>query len=153
LVSELGLEEGRRLTERAIKEYGRLIGEDKKKRALELGMDLGPESFQKLSDLPSLGMHDHIEEVEVNGEERIRAHGCVMGMVWQELGKEELGGCYCLVDPASSMAFNPDFKLVHIKSLPEGDPYCELAMRPATERDKTEFACDETDWSIIEGDS
>jgi hypothetical protein len=151
LVSRLGPEEGERMVARAIKEYGRLIGEKKKERALERGMELGPESFRALSDLPSFGMHDHIEEVEVEGEKRIRAHGCVMGEVWNELGRSDLGRYYCLVDPASSMAFDPEHKLVHIKALPGGDPYCELAMRPSTEEDRAELASDDTDWSIIEG--
>ncbi|MFC1790984.1 L-2-amino-thiazoline-4-carboxylic acid hydrolase [Gemmatimonadota bacterium] len=151
LVSELGPEEGRKLVARAIKEYGRMIGEKKRELAEGRGMDLGPESFRALSDLPTLGMHDRIEEVEVDGEKRIRAHGCVMGIVWNELGRGELGRCYCVVDPASSMAFNPDFKLVHTKAIPAGDPYCELVMRPSTEEDKAEFASDDTDWRAIGG--
>ena len=56
------------------------------------------------------------------------------------------------MDPASSMAFNPDYKLVQLKSLPDGDPYCELVMRPSTEEDRAEFAADDTDWSIIQGE-
>ncbi len=151
LVAKLGPEEGRAAVNRAIKEYGRLIGEKKKERALGMGLDLGPESFRAMSDLPGLGMHERIEEVEVEGEKRIRAHGCVMGTVWNDAGKSEIGGCYCLVDPASSMAFNPEYKLVQIKSLPAGDPYCELAMRPTTERDRAEFSADDTDWNTIQG--
>jgi len=151
LVERLGPAEGKRMVTRAIKEYGRVIGEKKKERALEGGMDLGPECFRALSDLPSLGMHERIEEVEVEGERRIRAHGCVMGTVFNDMGKGELGGCYCVVDPASSMAFNPDYKLVQLKSLPDGDPYCELVMRPSTEEDRAEFAADDTNWSIIQG--
>jgi hypothetical protein len=50
------------------------------------------------------------------------------------------------------MAFDPNHKLVHIQALPDGDPCCELVMRPSTERDKAEFAADDTDWSIIEGE-
>ena len=151
LVKQLGPEEGRRMAARAIKEYGRMIGEKKKERAMAQGMDLGPESFRRLSDLPSLGMHDRIEEVEVDGEQRIRAYGCVMGKTWNDLGKGDLGECYCQVDPASSMAFNPDYKLVHIRSLPAGDSYCELAMRPSTATDKAEFSGEDTDWSVIQG--
>lgn len=150
LVDQLGQEEGKRMTERAIKEYGRMIGEEKRKQALEMGLELGPEGFRSVSDLPSIGMHDRIETVAVDGETRIRAYGCVMGMVWKELGKDELGGCYCLVDPASSMAFSNDLKLVHIKALPEGDPYCELVLRPTTAEDKAEFESDDTNWSKIE---
>lgn len=150
LVKQFGAEEGQRLAARAIKEYGRLVGEKKKERALESGKDLGPETFRSLSDLPTLGMHERIEEVEVDGEKRIRAYGCVMGRVWNDLGKGELGASYCLVDPASSMTFNPDHKLIHIKSLPNGDSYCELVMRPSTEEDRGEFSADDTDWSVIQ---
>ena len=151
LVTQLGAAEGRRMVARAIKEYSRLIGEKKKELAGEKQLDLSQDSFLELSDLPSFGMHDGIEQVEVAGEKRIRAHGCVMGRVWDEYGRGELGRFYCLVDPASSMAFNPEFKLVHIKALPDGDPYCELVMRPTTEQDRREFASDATDWDIIEG--
>ncbi len=152
LVSQLGPEEGRKTVARAIKEYGRMIGEKKRERALERGMELNPESFRALSDLPSLGMHGHIEEIEIEGEKRIRVHDCVMGRVWNDYGKGDLGRYYCLVDPASSMAFDPDHKLVHIQALPDGDPCCELVMRPSTEEDREEFAADDTDWSIIEGE-
>ena len=151
LMAKLGPEEGKATVNRAIKVYGRLIGERKRERALAEGMDLAPESFRAVSDLPGFGMHDRIEELEVEGEKRIRAHGCVMGTVWRDLGKSELGGCYCLVDPASSMAFNPDYKLIQIKALPAGDPYCELVMRPSTEEDRAEFSADDTDWNSIQG--
>ena len=152
LVRELGEEDGKKMVARGIKEYGRMIGEKKKERAFESGMEPGPESFRALSDLPVIGMHGHIEEIDVEGEKRTRVHDCVMGRVWNELGKGDLGRYYCLVDPAGSMAFDPNHKLVHTKALPDGDPCCELVMRPSTERDRAEFAADDTDWSIIEGE-
>ena len=151
LARHLGDEEGKKMTARAIKEYGRMIGEKKKELAVEGDEELSPDTFLGLSDLPSLGMHDRIDEVEVDGEKRIRAHGCVMGKVWKELGKDELGRSYCLVDPASCMAFNPELKFVHTKALPDGDPYCELVIRPTTEEDQKEFESDDTNWSTIEG--
>ena len=141
------------MTARAIKEYGRMVGEKKRELALEGGRELTPESFLELSDLPSIGMHEQIDEVEIDGEKRIRAHGCVMGKVWKELGKDELGRSYCMIDPASCMAFNPELKFVHTKALPDGDPYCELVIRPATEDDKKSFASQDTDWTAIEGQS
>jgi hypothetical protein len=128
-----------------------LIGKAKRERALEMGMEPGPESFSAVYDLPTLGMHGGVEEVEVDGETRIRVHDCVMGRVWTDLGKGELGWSYCMVDPASSMAFDPDHKLVHIKAIPDGDSCCELVMRPSTEEDKAEFAAEDTDWKKIEG--
>ena len=107
LVETLGADEGQRLLGRAIGRYGRWIGEEKRRRAAQQGLEPGPESFYALSDLPDIGMHERIEPVEVAGEQRIRAHGCVMGKLWQERGRGELGRFYCLVDPASSMAFDP----------------------------------------------
>ena len=151
LVDQLGDEEGKRILAAAIKEYGRLIGEDKKTKAESRQMHLDSDSFFELSDLPSFGMHDGIEEVEVDGEKRHRAYGCVMGKLWNEFGKGDLGRFYCLVDPASSMAFNPDLKFVHTKAIPDGHPYCELVMRKSTEKDKAEFESENTDWRSIEG--
>jgi hypothetical protein len=150
LVRELGPEKGRKIIAQAIKRYGLKIGMAKRARALEQGMEPTEESFMKLSDLPSFGMHERVEEVEVEGERRIRAFDCVMGKVWHEHGNDELGSYYCFVDPASSMTFNPEFKLVHTKSLPDGDPYCELVIRPTTEKDRQEFLAKNTDWKSIE---
>jgi hypothetical protein len=150
LVRHLGEEEGKKMTARAIKEYGRMVGEKKRELALGEGKELTPETFLELSDLPSIGMHDQIEDVEVDGENRIRAHGCVMGKVWKELGKDDLGRSYCMIDPASCMAFNPELKFVHTKALPDGDPYCELVIRPTTAEDRKEFQTDDTNWTSIE---
>ena len=152
LVRELGPRKGKQLISQAIKEYSLKIGKAKRDRAREQGMELTQECFVELSDLPSFGMHEGIEEVVVEGEKRIRAHGCVMGKVWHEQGGDALGRYYCFVDPASSMAFNPDFKLVHTKALPDGDPYCELVIRPTTEEDRQEFLAKNTDWKSIEED-
>ena len=151
LVRDLGEEEGKKMAARAIKEYGKMIGEKKKETAVQEDKELSPETFLGLSDLPSIGMHNQIDEIEVDGEKRIRAHGCVMGKVWKELGKDELGRSYCMVDPASCMAFNPELKFVHTKALPDGDPYCELVIRPTTEEDQKEFQSDDTNWTTIEG--
>jgi hypothetical protein len=149
LVDQFGPREGKRVLARAIKSYGRMIGEDKARQAEEAGLDTSPESFFQLSDLPAFGMHDRIETVEVDGETRTRAHGCVMGELWNQHGRGDLGRFYCLVDPASSMAFNADRKLIHLKRLPDGDPHCELAMRPTTPEDKSDFAEADTDWEAI----
>ncbi len=153
LARDLGPDKGGKLVARAIKEYSAMIADKKKDVARLMGLEPTPESLMQLSDLPAIGMNEQVEEVEVEGEKRIRVHGCVMGKVWQERGKGELGRYYCLVDPASAMSFNPDTKWIHTKALPDGDPYCELVMRPTTERDRSEFEKEDTDWKLIEGDS
>ncbi len=148
IVDELGEEKGRQLILKAIKEYGTRIGEEARVKANAQGLDDNPENIK--SDLPLYGIHTGWEKVEVGGEERRRAYGCVMGEVWNELGEGELGRLYCYVDPAKYMAFNPNFKLMHLKALPDGDPYCERAVRPTTEQERKDFADKDKDWSYID---
>lgn len=148
IIDDLGEEKGNELILKAIKEYGKRIGEDVKKGVAAQGLDNKPENYRE--DLPAYGMHDGTETVEVNGEKRIRAHGCVMGKVWNELGEGKLGRYYCFVDPAKYMAYNPDYKLIHTKCLPDGDQYCELVLRRTTEREKEDFFADGGDWRYID---
>jgi hypothetical protein len=150
LVEEFGLERGKLLTARAIKAYSKKIGEKKRAVALQSGIELTPQGFDKMSDLPNIGMHSGYEDVEVEGEKRLRAFGCAMGEVWHQEGREDLGRIYCYVDPASTMTFNPDFKMVHTKAMPDGDAYCEFAYRPTTAQDRASFASKDTDWKAIE---
>lgn len=148
IMNELGEEKGNDLILKAIKEYGRRIGEEVKKSVVSQGLESKPENYRE--DLPAYGMHDGTEIAEVDGEKRIRAHGCVMGKVWNELGEGKLGRYYCFVDPAKYMAYNPDYKLIHTKCLPDGDQYCELALRRTTENEKEVFSKDDSDWRQID---
>ena len=150
LVETLGEEEGRRTIVRAIEEYSKKIGQAKLERALSAGLEPSAETFFEMADLPSIGMHEGVEEVEVDGEMRYRAYGCVMGRVWRECGGDSLGRIYCYVDPASSMEFDQRCKFVHTKAIPDGDEYCELVMRPTTEKDREDFASPDTDWASLE---
>ena len=148
LVKELGEKKGKKLVLKAIKDYGTRIGEEAKAEAIAQGFDNNPINF--VSDLPLYGMHESEEIVEVSGEKRRRAYGCVMGKLWNELGEGKLGRLYCYVDPAKYMAFNPGFKLIHTKALPDGDEYCELVLRPTTEQERKDFADADKDWSYID---
>jgi len=150
LVKEFGQEKGEDITAKAIKEYGRMIGEKKKAQALNQGWDLSPESFRKVSDLPAFGMHGGGEEVVLDGEKRTRVYDCVMSQVWREYNQEKLGRIYCYVDPASMMAYNPDIKFVHTKAIPDGDACCELVFRNTTDEDKKNFQKENTDFKSIE---
>lgn len=150
LAKEFGQEKGEELTTKAIKEYGRMIGEKKKEQALERGWDLTVENFRKLSDLPSLGMHSGRDEATVDGEKRTRVYGCVMAQVWREYDQDELGRIYCYVDAASTMAFCPDCKYVHTQTMPDGDSCCELVFRGTTEEDRAEFEKENVDFRKIE---
>ncbi|MEW6142383.1 MAG: L-2-amino-thiazoline-4-carboxylic acid hydrolase [Chloroflexota bacterium] len=150
LIEEYGDEMGRRLIIRAIKKYGCLIGEAKRKKAIADGLPLTPEAMAKYRDIPTIGMHRRAESVEVDGERRRRAYGCVMAKVWHEYGRDDVGRLYCFVDPASAMTFNPDFKTAHTRAEPDGDPYCELVNRPTTEKDRSEIEKQDPDWEAID---
>ena len=151
LVDELGEEQGKKLILKAIKDYGRRVGESARQRVIAQGLEPLPENYAKAADLPRYGMHQGTEKVVVEGESRSRAYGCVMGKVWMDQGEPELGRLYCYVDAAKYMAYNPDFKMVHEKALPDGDDYCELCVRPTSEKERRDFANDDADWSYIDG--
>ena len=147
LTAEFGERRGKQLVLKAIREYGGRIGRDARERAVAQGLDDSPSNYRE--DLPLYGMNERSETVEADGEKRVRIHGCVMGEVWKELGEDGLGRLYCYIDPAKYMAFNPGCKLVHVKSLPDGDDYCEFALRSTTEQERKDFAEGE-DWSYID---
>ncbi len=148
LVEELGEEKGRQLIMRAIKDYGTRIGEQVKASVTAQGLQNEPVNYKE--DLPLYGMHDKTEVVEIDDEKRMRAYGCVMGKIWNQLGEGELGRLYCYVDPAKYMAFNPNFKLIHLSTLSEGDDYCEFVLKPTTEQDREDFTAKDTDWLRID---
>ena len=152
IVGELGEEKGKRLILKAIKDYGRRIGERVREGVLAQSLELSPENYGvgDARDLPEFGVHERSERVELGGELRVRAYGCALAKIWREYGEDELGRFYCYMDPAKYMAFNPNFKLMHLKAVPDGDDYCELAVRPTTERERDDFSSEDADWSYID---
>jgi hypothetical protein len=150
LVEEFGEERGEKLILKAIKRCGMQIGEEAKEKVTGKGLEPIPENYRKAEKLPEIGMHSGREALVVNNEPRSRAYDCVMGKIWNELGEGKLGRLYCYVDPAKYMAFNPKYKLCHIKALPDGDEYCEFAVRETTEQERADFAGSDADWQYID---
>ena len=152
LVEEFGAERGRQLVAKAIKRYGRDIGTAVREGVQAQGLSLDPANYGAgtARDLPEFGMHDRIEEFEEKGRRLIRSYGCVLADVWRRRGRSDLGRLYCYVDPAKYMAFNPDFKLVHLKSEPDGDPYCEFELCRTRDEDKRLFASDDPGWVAVD---
>ncbi len=153
LVNELGEEEGKKLTLKAIKYYGKLVGEGMKEKIEAKGLENIPENYGigDTRDLPKYGMHSKKETFETDGRKRRRSFGCALARVWREYGEEELGRLYCYVDLAKSMYYNPNFKLVHTKCMPERlDEECEFDMLPTTEKEREDFFNEETEWIKID---
>ena len=148
IINELGDIEGKKLVLKAIKDYGMRIGKSVKEIVIAQGNNNEPEYYRE--DLPLYGMHERIEEVNVDGQKRIRSYGCVMGQLWKDLEEDEIGRLYCYVDPAKYMAYNPKFALVHKKSIPDGDQYCEFIIKMTTIKEREDFLDDDMDWSYID---
>ncbi|MBW2059032.1 MAG: L-2-amino-thiazoline-4-carboxylic acid hydrolase [Deltaproteobacteria bacterium] len=134
LAEELGEKRGAVLTRKAIDAYGTHIGHRARRRAEELGLPLTPENFE--SDLPDLAWQT--ESVVIDGEQRVRVHHCPLAAEWIELGEAKTGRLYCFVDQAKMRGFNPDFDYLHLRNILEGDPYCELVVRPSRKTDSGE---------------
>jgi len=129
LVEELGPERGRALIRKAVDAYGAHIGTESRLAAEAKGLPPLPENYQ--DDLPASAWRS--ETVRIDGEERVRVHHCPLAAEWKAWGDPELARIYCFVDQAKMTAFHPGFTYVHLKNLLDGDPYCELAVRPVEE--------------------
>jgi nitroreductase len=131
LTDELGEKKGLELIRKAVAAYGAHIGRDAGSKARKKGLKLIPENYQ--DDLPEMAWES--ETVTIDGEERIRVHHCPLAKEWLEWGDAQKARLYCFVDQAKMHAFNPDYEYIHIKNILEGDPYCELVVRPVKKVD------------------
>jgi hypothetical protein len=147
LVKELGDVRGRGLVVKAIRNYGQKISHRDREAALEQGVEMTPDN-QGIGghNWPAFGGFDSVEAVDVDGDQHVRVSGCRLFKAWQEFGGEELGRLYCLVDVSKMMAFNPNYKVIHLKTEPDGDPYCEMVLRETSPQEREDFAND-ADWS------
>lgn len=152
LVEELGEERGRELITKSIRDFGVRMGEKTREEVLDQRLEPIPENFNagKSYRIPRFGMSERVETVEVNNEVRTRVHGCVLARVWQEYGEEKLGRLYCYVDPAKYMEYNPDYKQVHTKAVPDSDEFCEMTVRPTTEYEREVFLAKDKDWLQVD---
>jgi len=106
LVDEFGPERGREMIVEAIRAYGQRIGDEVRAAVEAQGLDPTPENYGAGSSrqLPAFGMCASVKHADVDGERRLRVHGCVMGEAWREIGEADLGRLYCLVDAAGCTA-------------------------------------------------
>ena len=127
LVEELGEEEGKELIIKSILEYGKRVGE-RTKRGLQ--------------DLPKYGVAGEYKEG--------RIYNCVLAEVFREYGEEDLGCLYCYVDPAKTMAIDPDQKVIHKTSAACGDDYCNFERVSTTEKEREDFRNMDKDWKYVD---
>jgi len=124
IIDRLGEEEGKRLIEKAILDYGNACGQRVREGVLEQGLAPVLENYGKVPDLPSKGWR--AEKVVIDGEETRATTFCPLAATWKELGAEKLGRLYCLVDVAKYGAYSKDLEAVHDKNVLDGDPVCVI---------------------------
>lgn len=142
LVNTLGEKDGLELIAKSIKEYGKLVGERVKRSVLGKGLEPIPENWSQGEDVPPFGMHDKIEFSQEGEVLKIKAYGCALAKIWREYNMDKLGRIYCYVDPIKYMSYNPSYKLIHLKTIPDGYDYCEFMITQTNERDKRLFERD-----------
>jgi hypothetical protein len=127
LVKEFGERKGKQLIIKSILEYGKRIGERIKRG---------------LPDLPKYGLYKEWKDG--------RLYGCVLARVFREYGEEDLGCLYCYVDPAKSMAIDPENKVIHKDCAACGDDYCTFEQGPTTKKEKADFESGARDWGKVD---
>jgi hypothetical protein len=129
LVEEFGAEKGKRLITTSILRYGRWVGERMKRG---------------LPDYPIAKYGAYVER------ENGRIYDCVLAKIFREYGELDLGGLYCYVDPAKTMAVDSSRKLVHNDCAACGDEYCTFEEIPTTEKERNDFMNLSTDWKYVD---
>lgn len=129
LVEELGAEKGKELITRSISRYGQWVGERIKRG---------------LPDYPVAKYGAYTER------ENGRVYDCVLARVFREYKELDLGGLYCYVDPAKTMAVDPNIKQVHNDCAAFGDEYCTFAKLPTTEKERSDFSNARLDWKYVD---
>lgn len=143
IVEEHGMEKGRDLIVKAMMAYGKMVGERNKSGR---------------QDLPWYGFHDKYvyknstyedtreESADDFNYELFRVYGCILAKIFKEYDEPELGALYCYVDPAKSMAVNPECKLIHTACEVCGDEFCAFDSVPTTEQERIEFKNQDPNW-------
>ena len=120
----LGVEDGRALVSRAIRNMGRERGRLIRARVDSAGLEPTLENMFRYYDLP-IGEAWETSSQRVGERFTQRLHRCPLAAVWIELGAEAQGKLYCDVDMAIIEGYNPKIQIRRIKNLQNGDDCCE----------------------------
>jgi len=128
IVQRLGEAEGKKLIQESVLAYGKACGSRVRDEVSSQGLSLDLGNYGRVPDLPSKGW---VSEKRTMSDGQIRnvTTFCPLAATWKELGAEELGRLYCLVDVAKFKAYRPDLCATHAKNMLDGDPYCLIDFR------------------------
>jgi hypothetical protein len=125
IVDNLGWDAGKQLILDSIKQYGEYVAERTK---------------QGHQGLPKYGFWENRED---------KPPLCELGKIMLELGEPELGAMYCLIDPAKTMAADPNKKMIHTRCMILGHDECQFDTIPTSDEEKESFKKG-IDWSFVD---
>ncbi len=125
MIDRHGWDEGRQMVLDSIKRYGEYVAE---------------RTRQGYQGLPKYGFWERREG---------RPPLCELGKIMLEYGEPEIGSLYCLIDPAKTMAADPNGKMIHTMCMILGDDHCEFDTVPTTEEEKKDFS-EGRDWAYVD---
>ena len=129
IIDHAGEEKGKELIKKAVWDYGVHCGKAVAEGVKAMGLPLEVGNFRKVPDLPSRGWRANMVTKPDGSPQSQNVH-CPLASVWKELGEEELGRIYCFVDQAKTEGYNPELECLHAHNVLDGDPFCEIIMRP-----------------------
>jgi hypothetical protein len=131
VVDRLGPDDGARLIKDAVWQYGEHCGRAVRDGVLAAGLPLTADNFRTVPDLPSRGWRSRAVELP-DGTVQHQAVLCPLARAWADLGTDPaLARLYCFVDQSKTAGYNPDeLECVHLHNVLDGDPFCEIVMRP-----------------------
>jgi len=125
IVDNLGWDAGKQLILDSIKQYGEYVAERTK---------------QGHQGLPKYGFWENRED---------KPPLCELGKIMLELGEPELGAMYCLIDPAKTMAADPNKKMIHTRCMILGHDECQFDTIPTSDEEKESFKKG-IDWGFVD---
>ncbi|MDR3354456.1 MAG: L-2-amino-thiazoline-4-carboxylic acid hydrolase [Synergistaceae bacterium] len=142
LEDEFSEEEAKRLTLKAIDEYGRLTANSATEKIEAQGLDLTLANYRYGKDLPSVGWKAvPIEMPEDKPDGKIsKIVSCPLAVAWQKLGEDgrRIGRLYCWIDQMKYKAYGKGYRCFHDKNVLDGDDCCIVRVEQgvAEDRDK-----------------
>ena len=120
LIERLGEEEGRASVWSAIERFGKARLESMHEEAFERGLDICPETYLKVRDMPGISWErdpDNPDDVTY----------CPMQDMWEQLESQDLGAIYCDIDYVLYRGFNMELERPLCKTA--GDSCCRFIVK------------------------
>lgn len=107
IIKSCGKEEGEKIITRAAWNFGDYRGKKIREKVLDSGEELTLENFTKFSDMPDNNAWDATTEITDDKLVEYTRY-CPYTKAWKELGLEDIGCLYCVLDESMIKAYDKD---------------------------------------------